>query len=96
MADHMIHARIDNDFTNHPPADAETGAALDGVTEWMLDLAHWIADNVPGPREQAQALSALEICSFHCKAGIAREATHPGRMQPTGPQGGALRPGATS
>lgn len=96
MADQTIHARIDNDFTNHPPADAGTIAALGRVTERMLDLAHWIAENVPGPREQAQALSALELCSFHCKAGIARQATAPKHLYPTGPQGAALRPGATS
>lgn len=68
-----LHARVDNDFTNHPPTDVVIGRVMDEATARFLDLAHWLVHNVPAGREQSSALSALELVSFHTKAGIARK-----------------------
>lgn len=67
-----LHARVDNDFTNHPPTDPTVGAVFDEATRRMLNLAHWIVDFVPAGREQSLALTKLEECSMQVKAGIAR------------------------
>lgn len=67
-----LHARVESDFTNHPPTDIVVGAVFDDATRRMLTLAHWIVDFVPAGREQSLALTKLEECSMQVKAGIAR------------------------
>lgn len=70
--DAKTHERIERDFTNHPPKDAVTGELLDLISEHVKDLGHWLADNIPDCREASQAISALELVSFHSKAAVAR------------------------
>lgn len=67
-----MHARVEQDFRNHPPATEEVAAVMDAATEKFLELGHWIVDNVPAGREQSTALTKLEEVSMHSKAGIAR------------------------
>jgi hypothetical protein len=67
-----MHARVENDFTNHPPDGRIVSAVFDEATRRMLNLAHWIVDFVPAGREQSLALTKLEECSMQVKAGIAR------------------------
>lgn len=67
-----LHARVENDFRNHPPATPEVATLMDDVTERFVHLAHYIVDNVPAGREQSTALTKLEECSMHTKAAIAR------------------------
>lgn len=66
-----LHDRVENDFRNHPPT-GDVGTVMDTATDRFLDLAHWIVDNVPAGREQSTALTKLEECSMHTKAGLAR------------------------
>lgn len=67
-----LHGRVENDFRNHPPVGSGVAERMDDATEKFVDLAHWIVDNVPPGREQSTALTKLEECSMHSKAGIAR------------------------
>lgn len=67
-----LHDRVENDLRNHPPRTGEVSARMDAATELFVELAHWIVDNVPAGREQSTALTKLEECSMHSKAGIAR------------------------
>lgn len=67
-----LHARVENDFVNHPPVGDDVNQRMDDVTAQCLSFAHWIVDNVPAGREQSLALTNLELVSRDCKAGIAR------------------------
>lgn len=67
-----LHARVERDFTNHPPVAAGVAEKMDEATRRFIDLAHWLVDNVPEGRERSTALTKLEECSMHTKAGIAR------------------------
>lgn len=71
-----LHARVENDLRNHPPTGRvmglPTGDIMDGATERFVDLAHWLIEHVPEGRELSTALTKLEECSMHTKAGMAR------------------------
>lgn len=66
-----LQKRIENDFTYHPPSPARA-KDHEQVREICRDAAARIAAIVPEGREQAQAISAIEIAMFHANAGIAR------------------------
>jgi len=67
-----LHARVENDFRNHPPKNDHVAQVMDDATDQFVEMAHWIVNNVPPGREQSTALTKLEECSMHTKAGIAR------------------------
>lgn len=68
----VLHARVENDFTNHPPTTDTVAAIMDEATACFITLAHWLIDHVPAGRELSMALTKLEECSMMTKAGIAR------------------------
>ena len=72
MADPQMRARVQHDFTNHPPVNDEVAARMDEATRRFIELAEWIVENVPAGREQSLALTQLEQTSMWSKAGIAR------------------------
>lgn len=71
-----LHERIDNDFTYHPPPDANTRQKYEDIRAEARAFAHRLADRVGPGRELKAALRKLEECVMHANAGIAR---YPGR-----------------
>lgn len=63
--------RIENDFVYHGTLPDDVGKYKQ-LREKAKELAHIIADLVPGGREQSTALTRLEEAVMHANAGIAR------------------------
>lgn len=66
-----INARIENDFTYHPPKDGQQ-ERYQGVRDVAKVLAYTIVQNTPSSREQSLALTNLEQAVFWANAAIAR------------------------
>ena len=71
MADPALVARIGRDFTYHRPP-AEKQAVFKAIRQKAKELALLIAEEVPPGREQATAITHLEIVVMQANAGIAR------------------------
>lgn len=68
----MTQAELDRRFDLHRPRSADDGLACDEIRAGAKWLAELIAKKTPVNREQAQALSALELTLFHAIAAIVR------------------------
>lgn len=66
-----LHARVDRDFTYHPPKPGQPELYIE-YRERARELAHWMVENIPAGRELSRALSDLEDAVMHGNAGIAR------------------------
>lgn len=74
MANHasrQIQARIENDFTYHPPTP-DMIEDMVKLRDAARLLAHLVNQAVPDGREKSTALTKLEEVVFHSNAGIAR------------------------
>lgn len=67
-----LHARIDNDFTYHPPTPDQV-TAYNQIREEARMFAHTLVDFVPPGRELSSALTSLETAVMQANAGIARQ-----------------------
>lgn len=66
-----LHARIEHDFTYHPPK-GDQPQRYEAIRMHARDLAHAIVDLTPISRAQSTALTALEQVVFNANAAIAR------------------------
>lgn len=66
-----MHARVDRDFVYHAPKPGQP-EIYTRLREEARRLAHSIVELVPPGREQASALTSLEVAIFHANAGVAR------------------------
>lgn len=64
-------ARIENNFTYHPPKDDQP-QRYEMIREGAKALAHLINGCCPSSREQSLAFTALEEVVFQANAAIAR------------------------
>ncbi len=69
---HVTEADLDLRFDHHPPPNPLTVALHEELREECKGLARQVVHLVPAGREQAMALSALELVMMHGNAGIAR------------------------
>lgn len=67
-----LHARVENDFTLHPPKHEHIGSVMDGLREDFRDLAHTVIDRCPPSRELSMALTNLDDGLKNAIAAVAR------------------------
>lgn len=67
-----LHARVENDFTLHPPEHPFVGATMDDLRAEFRDLAHMVIDRCPPGRELSLALTGLDDALKNAIAAIAR------------------------
>ena len=63
---------INRRFRNHSPRTPDVAAALDKITETMIETGKTLADVLPECREASLAMTHLEQVSMFAKAAIAR------------------------
>lgn len=64
-------ARIDHEFSFHPPPEPEIGARHEAVREAARQLAHRLLELVPPGIERDNAVAAARLAMFWANAGIA-------------------------
>lgn len=69
--DAALRARIESDFSYHPPRDGQP-EKYEAIRFHAKALAALIVELVPHSREQSTALTRLEEAAMHANAGIAR------------------------
>ena len=67
-----LKARIEHDFTYHPPTTEEKKQKYVALREKAKELALLIVDVCPASREQSVALTELETAVMFANASIAR------------------------
>lgn len=72
-----IKARIDQEFSFHPPPSAETAARHEAVRDAARQFAHRLRELVPPGVERDQAIAAAREGMFWANAGIACYPTVP-------------------
>lgn len=72
MNDHHTLADLTNRFEYHPPRSEEAKVAHETVRARCLDLADFLASELPPGRERSLAVTKLEECMFWANAAIAR------------------------
>lgn len=70
-----LEARIQHDFTNHPPINADVALILDTITAQFISTASYLVGVTPPGREQSLMLTNLEQASMWAKAAVARNQT---------------------
>ncbi len=65
-------ARIEHDFTWHPPATIEMQERMAGIRVMFREMAKDMARGLPPSRETAICLTKLEESSFYAMAALAR------------------------
>jgi hypothetical protein len=71
QAREKLHARVDNDFTYHPPQPDQV-ERYNRIRDHARGMAHMLVDTCPPSRELSIALTDLESCVFNANAAIAR------------------------
>lgn len=66
-----VDARIQNDFTYHPPKGDQT-TRYENIRNQAKEFALFLTANTPAGREQSLALTNLEQTVFWANAAIAR------------------------
>jgi hypothetical protein len=77
MADTEILARVERDFTLHPPATPEAAQQMDFIRAAFRAMAKLVAGELPAGREQALSLTHLEEACFFAIAALARNQEAP-------------------
>lgn len=68
-----LHARVDNDFTLHPPKDPHIGNLMDELRTEFRTLAHLVIDRCPSGPDLSVALRCLDDGLKNAIAAIARD-----------------------
>ena len=68
-----LHQRIERDFTNHPPVDAEVVKTMEHLRSVAKEFAGVVADMCPAGREQSLSLTFIEQGLMFAIAAVARD-----------------------